>query len=157
MKSLLVSHRNSELWERGYSGREYIMNQSVIIVSVMLLVTVIFGCGGKAMLNEASVERGKYLVTFGECNDCHTPKMAGLGGEPEFDAIHLLSGHPENAPYPVWTPEDTKRNVLLIADNTGTAFAGPWGVSFAMNLTPDKGTGIGEWSEATFIQMMRSG
>jgi len=83
--------------------------------------------------------------------------MAGLGGEPEFDAKHLLSGHPENAPYPVWTPEDTKRNVLIIADNTGTAFAGPWGVSFAMNLTPDKGTGIGEWSEATFIQMMRTG
>jgi hypothetical protein len=157
MKSLLVSHRNSELWETGYSGKEYIMNQSVIIVSVILLVTVIFGCGRKAALNEASVERGKYLVTLGGCNDCHTPKMPGPDGAPEFDAKHLLSGHLENAPYPVWTPEDAKRNVLLIADNMGTAFAGPWGVSFAANLTPDKETGIEEWSEATFIQIVRTG
>ena len=44
------------------SSRECIMNQLVIIVSAMLLVTV-FGCGRKAPLNEDSVERGKYLVT----------------------------------------------------------------------------------------------
>jgi len=157
MKSLLVSHRNSELWERGYSGREYIMNQSVIIVSVMLLVTVIFGCGRKATLAENSVERGKYLVTLGGCNDCHTPRMPGPGGAPEFDGKRLLSGHPENAPPPVWTPEDAKRNVLITANGTGTGFAGPWGVSFATNLTPDKETGIGEWNEETFIQMARTG
>jgi len=30
-------------------------------------------------------------------------------------------------------------------------------VSFAANLTPDKTTGIGEWSEATFIQAIRTG
>ena len=58
------------------SSRECIMNQSVIIVSAMLLVMV-FGCGRKAPLNEDSVERGKYLVTLGGCNDCHTPKSAG--------------------------------------------------------------------------------
>ena len=28
-----------------------------------------------------------------------------------------------------------------------TAFAGPWGVSFAANLTPDKETGLGSWTE----------
>jgi hypothetical protein len=38
-----------------------------------------------------------------------------------------------------------------------TAWAGPWGVSFALNLTPDVATGIGEWSEETFIQAMRTG
>jgi hypothetical protein len=38
-----------------------------------------------------------------------------------------------------------------------TAWAGPWGVSFAANLTPDVSTGIGEWSEQTFIQTMRTG
>src|SRR5262245_20087488 len=158
MKSLIVArHCNSVMWERRYPGREWIINQMVIIVSAMLLVTTVFGCGRKATLNEASVERGKYLVTFGGCNDCHTPKMPGPGGAREFDAKHLLSGHLENAPYPVWTPEDAKRNVLLTADNTGTAFAGPWGVSFAMNLPPDKETGIGECSEATFIQMARIG
>jgi mono/diheme cytochrome c family protein len=133
------------------------MNQMVVIVSAMLLVTTVFGCERKAPLNEASVERGKYLVTLGGCNDCHTPKMPGPGGAPELDAKHLLSGHPENAPPPTWTPEDAKRNVLITADGTGTAFAGPWGVSFASNLTPDKETGFGEWSETTFIQMARTG
>ena len=133
------------------------MNQMVIIVSAMLLVTTVFGCGRKAPLNEASVERGKYLVTLGGCNDCHTPKVAGPGGAPEPDGKRLLSGHPENAPPPVWTPEDAKRNVLATTNDMLTAWAGPWGVSFAINLTPDKETGIEEWSEATFIQMARTG
>ena len=139
------------------SSRECIMNQLVIIVSAMLLVTV-FGCGRKAPLNEDSVERGKYLVTLGGCNDCHTPKIPGPGGAPELDTKRLLSGHPENAPHPAWTPEDAKqRNVLATTNDMGTAWAGPWGVSFASNLTPDQGTGMGEWSEAAFIQIARTG
>ena len=133
------------------------MNQMVIIVSAMLLVTTVFGCGQNAALNESSVERGKYLVALGGCNDCHTPKVPGPGGAPEPDAKRLLSGHPENAPHPVWTPEDSKRNVLVTTNEMLTAWAGPWGVSFASNLTPDKETGIEEWSEATFIQVVRSG
>ncbi len=141
---------------RGYSSRKCIMNLLVIIVSAMLLVAV-FGCGREAPLNEASVERGKYLVTLGGCNDCHTPKVPRPGGAPEPDAKRLLSGHPENAPPPVWTPEDAKRNVLATTNDMLTAWAGPWGVSFGINLTPDKETGIGEWSEATFIQMARTG
>jgi hypothetical protein len=38
-----------------------------------------------------------------------------------------------------------------------TAWAGPWGVSFAYNLTPDMQTGIGGWTEEMFIQTLRSG
>jgi hypothetical protein len=38
-----------------------------------------------------------------------------------------------------------------------TAWAGPWGVSFGTNLTPDKETGIGEWTEEAFMQAMRTG
>ncbi len=30
-------------------------------------------------------------------------------------------------------------------------------MSFAINLTPDKETGLGEWTEATFIQALRTG
>lgn len=40
---------------------------------------------------------------------------------------------------------------------TATAFAGPWGVSNAANLTPDKETGLGSWTEAQFLQMVRTG
>ena len=38
-----------------------------------------------------------------------------------------------------------------------TAWAGPWGVSFAFNLTPDKETGIAEWSEENFVRAIRTG
>src|SRR5688572_14958854 len=41
----------------------------------------------------AMVERGKYLVTIGGCNDCHTPwTMTPQGPAP--DMSRMLSGHP---------------------------------------------------------------
>jgi hypothetical protein len=44
-----------------------------------------------------------------------------------------------------------------LGTNDMTAWAGPWGVSFAANLTPDKTTGLGSWTEAAFIKSMRTG
>jgi hypothetical protein len=38
-----------------------------------------------------------------------------------------------------------------------TEWAGPWGVSFAANLTPDEVTGIGAWTPEVFIKAMRTG
>jgi hypothetical protein len=38
-----------------------------------------------------------------------------------------------------------------------TAFAGPWGVSFTANLTPDPETGLGRWTEEMFLATIRSG
>jgi hypothetical protein len=38
-----------------------------------------------------------------------------------------------------------------------TAFSGPWGVSFAANLTPDTETGLGSWTEEMFTQALRTG
>jgi hypothetical protein len=40
---------------------------------------------------------------------------------------------------------------------TNTAFAGPWGVSFAANLTPEQGTGLGIWTEDMFVRALRTG
>jgi hypothetical protein len=112
------------------------------------------GCGEKT----DAVKRGRYLATITGCHDCHTPKIPGPGGVPALDTARLLSGHPENQPYPNWTPEDLqRRSALALATPMLTAWAGPWGVSFAINLTPDKETGIGEWTEATFIQALRTG
>src|SRR5215470_19148873 len=42
---------------------------------------------------QSPVERGKYLVTVGGCNDCHTPKKFGPNG-PEPDMTRELSGNP---------------------------------------------------------------
>lgn len=81
------------------------------------------------------------------CHDCHTPKVQGPGGVPQLDTKNLLSGHPADLPYPTWTPADLKnRSANALINPMLTAWAGPWGVSFAINLTPDKETGIAEWS-----------
>ena len=40
---------------------------------------------------------------------------------------------------------------------TMTAFSGPWGVSYSANLTPDDETGLGKWTEKTFIDALRTG
>jgi mono/diheme cytochrome c family protein len=103
----------------------------------------------------ARVERGKYLVTVGGCNDCHTPlKMGPHGPEPDMD--RMLSGHPEG--FPIATPPGSAGpQWLMTAAATGTAFAGPWGVSFTANLTPDRNTGLGIWTEEMFIKTLRTG
>ena len=103
-------------------------------------------------------ERGKDLVRALGCDDCHSPKIPGPGGMPIPDATRLLSGHPEGHPYPTWTPADLeRRKAAMFAGAMRTAWAGPWGVSFAANLTPDKESGLGAWTEAMFVQTIRTG
>ncbi|MGH7597080.1 MAG: diheme cytochrome c-553 [bacterium] len=82
----------------------------------------------------------------------------GASGVPEPVMTSMLSGHPAEAPYPTWKPEDLQMNNAMASTNMMlTAWAGPWGVSFAINLTPDNETGLGEWTEEAFIQSMRTG
>jgi len=103
---------------------------------------------------QAVIRRGEYLVTIMGCNDCHTPlKMGGQGPEPNREL--LLSGHPAAmtvTPAPAGTGPWIWHGAA-----TNTAFAGPWGISYAANLTSDRETGLGGWSETTFITAMRAG
>lgn len=129
-------------------------------LGLLLLSAVIsmFACAENKPVAPTPLERGKYLVTITGCHDCHTPKVEGPGGKPVLDDKRLLSGHPETAPHPTWSPDDIKqRNAMALTNPMLTAWAGPWGVSFAANLTPDKETGIAEWTEAHFIQALRTG
>lgn len=102
------------------------------------------------------VQRGAYLTTVGGCHDCHSPKIFTPAG-PETDPNRLLSGHPADAKLP-----DVPVNALgpdrwgALTNAHLTAWAGPWGISFAANLTPDK-TGMADWTEDTFMQAMRTG
>ena len=122
------------------------------------MLSVALGCAEKKAAIQTPVERGKYLVMIAGCHDCHTPKIEGPGGKPVLNEKRLLAGHPEKAPFPSWTPDDMKqRSAMALTNSMLTAWAGPWGVSFAINLTPDKETGIAEWSEALFIQALRTG
>lgn len=105
---------------------------------------------------EDPVKRGEYLVTIGGCNDCHSPKLPGPIPVP--DESRLLSGHPSAEPYPTWSPADLQdRNAIALTSSMLSSWAGPWGVSFAANLTPDKATGLGNWTEESFIRALRTG
>ena len=104
---------------------------------------------------QARVERGKYLVTVGGCNDCHTPLKMGPKG-PEPDMSRMLSGHPDSFPIPAGVAPVSDR-WMMTAAASGTAFSGPWGVSFAANLTPEQNTGLGIWTEQMFMDTLRKG
>ena len=81
-----------------------------------------------AMTAEQKVARGQYLATVIGCNDCHTP--GAFYGAPDM-------------------------NRMLAGSELG--WKGPWGVSFAQNLTPDSTTGLGTWTEAQIIAAIREG
>jgi hypothetical protein len=103
---------------------------------------------------EELVKRGEYLVTIMGCNDCHSPKTMGPQG-PVVIADLLLSGYPSDRPLPKVEVQAIKAGwVTLVADLT--AAAGPWGVSFAGNLTPDQ-TGIGNWPGENFKRALKEG
>ena len=108
----------------------------------------------QAAANAARVKRGQYLVTAMGCNDCHTPMKMGANG-PEYDTARYLSGHqateklpPAPAPTGPW---------MIAASISGTAWSGPWGVSYTQNITPDPETGIGNYTEAQFVMTIREG
>jgi len=79
--------------------------------------------------DDATVARGKYLVTLGGCQDCHTP--GHFFGKP--DAARVLGG-----------------------SEVGFEIPG-LGVFYGPNLTPDKATGLGGWTDAQIIAAFRTG
>jgi mono/diheme cytochrome c family protein len=101
-------------------------------------------------------ERGKYLVTAMGCNDCHTPAKMGPNG-PEPDMSRMLSGHPDNVKVTPPPALPKGGSWMAMVDNTFTAWAGPWGISYTANLTPDQNTGLGIWTEDMFVKAIREG
>ena len=78
---------------------------------------------------QTQVERGKYLATIGDCVDCHTPGY--FFGKP--DMTHYLAGS----------------DVGFEIPDLGT-FVGP-------NLTPDKETGLGNWTDEQIATALTTG
>jgi Cytochrome c len=101
------------------------------------------------------VARGKYIVSTAGCHDCHTPFKMGPNG-PEPDMSRALSGHPQELKMPP-PPALPPGPWLIVSSATNTAHAGPWGVSFTANLTPDRKTGLGDWTVQDFKATIRTG
>ena len=99
------------------------------IGSVMVAVMAI-SCANQQQQQQAAApavskaERGKYLVSVLGCVDCHTP--GAFYGFP--DTTRFLSGSELG-----WT--------------------GPWGTTYARNLTPDS-MGIASWTEAAPVALV---
>jgi mono/diheme cytochrome c family protein len=95
------------------------------------------------------IKRGEYLVATTGCHDCHSPK---LDAQMTLDAGRLLSGRPATTAPPQQGTGDARASLDF------TAWSGPWGISYAANLTPDAETGIGaRYTEAAFIKTIRTG
>jgi mono/diheme cytochrome c family protein len=78
---------------------------------------------------ETQIERGRYLVNLGGCTDCHTP------------------GHFFGKPDP---------NAYLGGSDVGFEIPGH-GVFVGPNLTPDKETGLGDWTTAQIVTVLQTG
>jgi hypothetical protein len=135
---------------------------TVIIAAAIILTALLStaslraaGTGGAVEQDKAGqVARGKYLVDIMGCHDCHTPMKLGPNG-PEWDMSRALSGHPEQLVMPPVAAPQMPWMATFAA--TMTAWNGPWGTSFTKNLTPDKETGLGDWTVEEFIATMKTG
>ncbi|HME83061.1 MAG TPA: c-type cytochrome [Roseiarcus sp.] len=99
--------------------------------------TAIFGAFGIAICgfsppaaaDDAQIARGRYLVGIAGCSDCHTP--GGLMGA--ADMRRYLGG-----------------------SDVGFSIPGE-GVYVGQNLTPDKETGLGNWTSDQIVTAIRKG
>jgi mono/diheme cytochrome c family protein len=88
----------------------------------------IFTAAG-ASAADPEIERGKYLVTLASCNDCHTPGY--FLGKPDFSRT-------------------------LAGSDVGFTIPG-LGAFVGRNLTPDKETGLGDWTDDQIISAITAG
>lgn len=129
---------------------------TIVFFTSVFLLTQCSSPQKKAMTKEEMIKRGAYLVNFGGCNDCHTPKVyTDMGPVP--DSTKLLSGHKQELSIPRVDTSVIGPGKWYLSNGDQTAWVGPWGVSFSTNLTPDIPTGIGAWTEEIFVKAMRNG
>jgi hypothetical protein len=105
---------------------------------------------------EALIRHGQHVVAVSGCDDCHSPKVFTEKG-PHVDLTRRLSGHVAGSSLPA-VPHDVlgPEGWGAITTNDMTVWAGPWGISFATNLTPHP-DGLGLWTEDQFIKTLRTG
>lgn len=130
---------------------------SALALSCILLSSVVWAQDDDFAPTAAEIAEGERLVHNHDCNVCHTPKVMTPRG-PQPDPARLLSGHPADETLPP-VPEGTVGPGAWggLFNGSLTAWAGPWGVSFGSNLTPDPETGIGDWSLGVFTDSLRTG
>ena len=134
-------------------------------ISGMLLATVLFiaaescthqrdASASSEISPDSLVKRGDYLVTIMGCDDCHSTKKMGPSG-PEIDLNFRFGGHIAGSPVPP-VPDSAGKNGWVMMSMDLTMAIGPWGTSYAANISPHE-NGIGNWTEEQFITALRKG
>lgn len=139
--------------------RKFYLIAAAAAISFLLVVSQL-SCTGegtaKPKTQEEMVALGKYIVQTGGCDDCHTPKVFTERG-PIFDTTRSLSGFPQDEVLPEIDMNMIGPDKWVMTEKHLGAWVGPWGISYASNLTPDKATGIGTLTEEMFMKIMREG
>lgn len=139
------------------------MRKTIFILSATAAVIAgVIACNSKAtdvkktatLDSTALVKKGEYLVNSMGCDDCHSPKRMGEHG-PELIPELRFSGTPHDVKLSPPNVGEIKKGWIMMAPDL-TSAVGPWGQSFAANLTSDD-TGIGNWTEANFFTAIRKG
>ena len=129
---------------------------TILFFAIVFLQTQCSTPQKKSITKKEMIQRGAYLVNFGGCNECHSPKVFTEMG-PVPDTTRLLSGHQHGVIIPKVDTFAIGPGKWYLINGDMTAWVGPWGVSFSANLTPDVQTGLGAWTEEIFIKAMRNG
>lgn len=141
------------------------MQKTIFILTAFtgVVITTLIACtSGSAkadnnsvvISNDSLIRRGSYLVNAVGCDDCHTPKKFGPHG-PELDMEHRFGGYLATNPTAKVNTSVMKDGWVLFANDL-TSAVGPWGQSFAANISSDA-TGIGNWTEEQFFRAIREG
>ncbi|MEP7320662.1 MAG: c-type cytochrome [Saprospiraceae bacterium] len=144
------------------------MNKKILSLVLALSVLILYRCMDKKpststtvqLANpefggfDSQVQWGKHLVAIGGCEHCHTPKKMGAHG-PEPDSTLRLSGRPAMMPnIDVDKSAMAQKGYTVTMDLT--EWVGPWGTTYAANLTPDV-TGTANWTIDNFLLALREG
>ncbi len=129
---------------------------SMFVALLLIQVSCTQEVENKTLSQEEMITLGKYIVSTSGCDDCHTPKIFTDKG-PVFDTTRSLCGFPEEEVLPSLDVNMIGPNKWVTTEKHLGAWVGPWGISYAANLTPDNATGIGAVSEEMFIKSLREG
>ena len=128
--------------------KKHIMITLAFVLSIFLILTVATNAGASNQAQTDIVAHGKYIVSIAGCADCHTPLKS------------------EYADPTKWTPDQVKTiafNATVSLDDAkllagGRPFdLGPLGILFTRNLTPDKITGLGDWTDEQIKTAIKTG
>src|ERR1700694_469527 len=108
---------------------DMVRNGSRLLFAAAASIALVTTAVSAGAADKKAIERGKYLVSFGGCFDCHTPGY--FFGKP--DMARYLGGV----------------DVVFEVPGLGV-FVGP-------NLTPDPDTGLGKWTAAQIVTALQTG